>query len=206
MCKLCETKPVYEFTNQRKLCARCFINYFQRKVFYIIRKFKMIKNNDIISYEKRGDFRSVVLEDVLKMFAEKAMIGLVKLRSQVRDIDKKLITKKSLINSSKKYQAKRDKVKKAIPATLDTESDKLVHELINENVKDLKKLAPVQEKVIKPLYLFLDEEILLYAKIKKLKFKKKIEKKDKISNFIDDLEQKHPEIKRAIINSYLELF
>jgi len=64
--------------------------------------------------------------------------------------------------------------------------------------------------VIKPLYLFLDEEVLLYAKLKKLKFKKEIKgkktKKDKISNFIDDLEVKHPEIKHAIINSYLELY
>ena len=180
MCKLCEIKPVYEFTNQRKLCARCFINYFQKKVLYIIRKFEMIKNNDLIAYENKGDFRGVVLEDVLKMFSEKANIKLIK-----RD------------NS---------KAKKAIPATINTESDKIVHELIKGNVKNLRKLAPIQGKIIKPLYLFLDEEVLLYAKLKKLKFKKKTEKKDKISGFVDGLEQKHPEIKRAIINSYLELF
>lgn len=209
MCKLCEKNPVYEFTNQRKLCARCFINYFQKKVLYIIRKFKMIRNNDVVVYENKGNFRGVVLEDVLKMFAEKAMVDLVKLRSQARDIDKKLITKNSSVNSSKKFRAKRGKSrihKIAIPSTIDTESDKLVHNLIKGNVKSLKELGPVNKNLVKPLYLFLDEEVLLYAKLRKLKFKKQKIEKDKISSFIDDLEIKHPEIKRAIINSYLELY
>lgn len=174
-------KYVYEFTNQRKLTKAEFLKWFQKKVLYIIRKFKMIKNNDFVVYENKGDFRGVVLEDVLKMFAEKADIKLMKNKS----------------NKSTKI---------AIPATTDTESDKLVHNLIKGNAKSLKELGPVVGKIIKPLYLFLDEEVLLYAKLKKLKYKKKVEKKDKISNFIDDLEQKHPEIKRAIINSYLELF
>ena len=182
MCKLCNTKPVYEFTNQRKLCARCFINYFQKKALYIIRKFKMIKSGDVIVYKNKGDFRGVVLEDVLKMFSEKAMVEIIK-----NKLNKKI-------------------TKKAISSTIDIESDKIIHSLIKGNVKDLKKVSPVEKNIIKPLYLFLDEEVLLYAKLKKLKFKKKVEKKDKISSFIDDLETKHPEIKRAIINSYLELF
>ena len=196
MCKLCETKPVYEFTNQRKLCARCFINYFQKKVLYIIRKFKMIKNNDFVGYENKGDFRGVVLEDVLKMFSEKA------------DVDvHKLPASNSPTTHPKKQLTKPNKSAKiALSSTIDTESDKLVHELIKGNAKNLKEIAPVENKVVKPLYLFLDEEVLLYAKLKKLRYKRVIQKKDKISNFIDDLEVKHPEIKRAIINSYLELF
>ena len=96
--------------------------------------------------------------------------------------------------------------KKAIPLTIDTESNKLIHDLIKGNTKNLKELGPVVGKIIKPLYLFLDEEVLLYAKLKKLKFRKGTGEKDKISNFINDLEVKHPEIKHAIINSYLELF
>jgi len=182
MCKLCEKKPVYEFTNQRKLCARCFINYFQKKVLYIIRKFKMIRNNDIVVYENKGDFRGVVLEDVLKMFSEKAMVELI------RDKSNKKITKK------------------AISSTIDLEANKIVHSLIKGDIKDLKGVAPVENKVVKPLYLFLDEEVLLYAKLRKLKSKKQKMDKDKISKFIGELEKKHPEIKRAIVNSYLELF
>ena len=176
-------KYVYEFTNQRKLTKAEFLKWFQKKALYIIRKFKMIKNNDIVAYENKGDFRGVVLENVLKMFAEKGNVEIVKLPTP-----KKKITKK------------------AIPSTIDTESNKLIHELIKGNARNLKELGPVVGKIIKPLYLFLDEEVLLYAKLKKLKFRKGTGKKDKISTFVDDLEQKHPEIKRAIVNSYLELF
>ena len=199
-------KHVYEFTNQRKLTKSEFLRWFQKKVLYSIRKFGMIKNGDVVVYENKGDFRGVVLENVLKMFSGKGNVEIVKLRSQARDIDKKLITKNSLVNNSKKSQAKQGKVKIAMPLTINTESDKLVHNLIKGNAKNLKEFGPVVGKIIKPLYLFLDEEVLLYAKLKKLKFKKKVEKKDKISNFINDLEVKHPEIKHAIINSYLKLY
>ncbi len=176
-------KYVYEFTNQRKLTKSEFLKWFQKRVLYTIRKFGMIKNGDVIIYENKGGFRGVVLEDVLKMFSEKA--------------DVKLIKKNT-------FKSKRGKF--AIPNTLDIESDKIIHSLIEGDVKDLKKVSPAIGKTIKPLYLFLDEEVLLYAKLKNLKFKKKIEKKDKLSNFIDDLETKHPEIKQAIINGYLEIF
>lgn len=195
-------KHVYEFTNQRKLTKAEFLKWFQKKVLYIIRKFEMISNGDVIVYENKRDFRGVVLEDVLKMFAEKAMVSLHRIPTTARS---KQLIQKSLTNDHK-YRAKRDKIKIAVPNTLDTESDELVHELIKGNAKNLKKLAPVQGKTIKPLYLFLDKEVLLYAKLKKLKFRKRIEKKDKISNFVDDLETKHPEIKNAIINSYLKLY
>ena len=176
-------KYVYEFTNQRKLTKAEFLKWFQKKVLYTIRKFEMIKNGDVVIYENKGDFRGVVLEDVLKMFAEKADISI-----------------------HQSPTALKKKTKLAIPSTTDTISDKLIHELIKGNTKKLKELSPVNKNFVKPLYLFLDEEVLLYAKLKRLRFKKKIEKKDNISNFVNDLEEKHPEIKRAIINSYLELY
>ena len=48
----------------------------------------------------------------------------------------------------------------------------------------------------------------MYAKLKGLKFKpsKEKEKKNKISIFIDNLEEKHPEIKRAIVQNYTKSF
>ncbi len=177
MCKQCETKPVYEFTNKRKLCSSCFIRYFQKKVLYTIRKFKMAHSGDTIGHKNNRNFRDVVLEDVLKMFAEKANANLTKSMKNV------------------------DKI--AISSTLDSEADGITHRLMKKNAK--MKFSPVEKKIIKPLYLFLNEEILLYAKIKKLKFKKTKEKKDKISSFIDELEEKHPEIKRAIVNGILKM-
>ncbi|MBU2562463.1 MAG: hypothetical protein KKF68_02260 [Nanoarchaeota archaeon] len=180
MCNQCEKKPVYEFTNKRKVCARCFVKYFDKKARYIIRKFKMIKPGEIIGYENKKDFRGVVLEHVLKIFAEYSGIEIVKL-------------------SSKK---KVDKV--AISSTIDLEADKIIHCFVEGDVKKLKSFA-VEGRIIKPLYLFLNEEVLLYAKLRKLKFKKTSENKDEISRFLGNLEKKHPEVKRAIVNSWLEL-
>jgi hypothetical protein len=181
MCNQCEKKPVYEFTNQRKLCKSCFISYFQKKFLYTLRKFEMTKKGDVVGYENKGDFRNVVLEDLLKMYSSNNFVQIVKLPS------KKKITKK-VLNS-----------------TIDSESLGIIQGFINEKKINLNKFSPVKIKEIKPLYLFLDAEVLLYAKLKNLKFKKIQEKKDKISNFISELEQKHPEIKRAVINQYLEL-
>jgi len=101
-------------------------------------------------------------------------------------------------------RAKVDKI--AISSTIDQESNDFIYEIINGNLKKLNKIKPVWGKSIKPLYLFLDKEVLLYAKLKGLKFIKKKQKKDKISNFINELEKKHPEVKRAIVNSYLKLY
>ena len=112
MCKQCEKNPVYEFTNQRKLCRLCFIKYFHKKVFYTIRKFKMINNGDFIGYENKGDFRGVVLEEVLKMFSEKAMVEIVKKSKKANKI--------------------------AISNTIDLESDKIIHTLFKGNIKDIK--------------------------------------------------------------------
>lgn len=179
MCKLCETKPVYEFTNKRKVCKSCFVRYFQKKFLTTIRKFEMIKRGDVVSYNKSNDFRDVVLEDLLNMFSEKGMVEIMRLP-----------------NKSNKV---------AISSTIDSEADKIFHILVEGDAKNLKEVSPVDKKIIKPLYLFLDAEVLLYAKIKKLKFNKIKESKNKLSLFIDELEKKHPEIKRAILNSYLEL-
>ena len=142
----------------------------------------MIKREEIIGYEDKIDFRGVVLYDILKMFSKKAMIKIIKLPTREK-IDKK-----------------------AISSTIDSESDKITHILIQGKTSQLKELSPANKKIIKPLYLFLDEEIKLYAKLRKLRFNQEKIKQDKISSFINSLEKKHPEIKRAIVNSYLELY
>ncbi len=180
MCKLCSEKPVYEFTNKRKLCKTCFLHYFQKKVFYTIRKFGMVKQGDFVGYSKSGDFKGVVLEYTLKSISSKIGFQLVK--------------------SGKKA----DKI--AVDSSIDSEAESVLKTLINGNVSELKKNLPVVRNEVKPLYLFLDEEILLYARLKNLKFKKKAEKKNKVEEFEDEFEKKHPEVKRAVVNSLLELY
>jgi len=207
MCHLCKTKPIYEFTNKRKLCKKCFIKWFQKKVLYTIRKFNLINRVDVIGYENKGDFRGIVLEDVLKMFAEKAPVKIVKLHSpKARDIDMlttgsaKLFTKKVI--NAKKFSSR---IKLAVPLTMDIEAYKIINTLIKRDVKKLNEITLVNGKIIKPLYLFLDKEVLLYAKLKGFKFKKQKIKKNDVEKFIDKLEKKHPEVKRAVVNGVLGL-
>jgi hypothetical protein len=180
MCKLCETNPVYEFTNQRKLCKRCFINYFYKKFLFTIRKFEMINSKDVIGYKKGGDFKSAVLEEMLDFISKKYNFNIVKLPNK-----------------------KASKI--AVNSSLDSESAKIMEILIDRKSTDLKSCFPVVSKEIKPLYLFLDEEILLFAKIKEIKFKEYKKNRGKIEDLTDEMEKNHPEVKRAIVNSFLKL-
>ncbi|MEK6875082.1 MAG: hypothetical protein AABX30_00155 [Nanoarchaeota archaeon] len=150
-----------------------------------------MRQREIIGYNNksangRGNFKDVVLEEMLKIFSKKLHIQLIKLPSKKR-IDKL-----------------------AVSSTLDSEAYEITDILINNNYGELKKIKPIVKIkwriIIKPLYLFLNEEIFLYAKLRKLKFKNIEKDKNKLRRFINELEQKHPEIKRAIVNSFLKLY
>lgn len=177
MCKICETKPVHVFTNKRKVCKTCFIRWFQSKVLYTIKKFSMVKKGDVIGYKPGRGFREAVLEDVLRYYETRAPVEVVKL-------------------PNKKVN------KRAISSTSDMIAKEIVSNLINGNLKNIKE-RPVEGQIIKPLYLFLDKEVLLYAKLRNLKFTKSKDSEDKLDRFIDSMEKKHPEVKRAIVNGYL---
>ncbi|MFH1787585.1 MAG: hypothetical protein ABH811_02235 [archaeon] len=219
MCIKCETDSVYEFTNKRKVCKVCFIKWFQKKVLYTIRKFNLIKSGDLIGYKIGNDFRHVVLEDVLKMYAEKGFVELLPVCSDLQisnseltlsslSLKKKLRGNVYINKKEKSLGVSQDKLRKidkiAIPSTIDLESDKIVHGIIKGDIKNLKYSGAVDGNIIKPLYLFLDKEVLLYAKLKVLKFEgiKKV-KDDKISEFINELEKKHPEVKRAVVKGMM---
>ena len=191
MCKQCEKNPVYEFTNKRKLCKQCFVRYFHKKFLYIIRKFGMVRQSDVVQYKNDGGFRGVGLDEMLKMFSERAHVKLVKKGKSHRSVYPKLRSKGA--------------IRIAIDSTLDSEAEEIVHARIKKDAKKL-KVPPVEGKIIRPLYLFLDKEVLLYAKIRRLKFNEKKVVKDKVSKFVDLMEETHPEVKRAIVNSYLKLY
>ncbi len=222
MCQQCETKPVYEFTNKRKVCKTCFIRWFEKKVFYTIRKFEMTSQGETISFEKGNGFRSVVLENVLETFSEKAGNKIVRLsRNKLLEIcnsqssspdcslkGNKLSKKNSLINSFGKLRVNGNEqanLKIATPETSDSIAEKIIREII-EGKLDMKKHAPIGGNVIKPLYLFLDKEVSLYAKLRGLKFKKEKSKGNKIDEFLEEMDKKHPELYHAVVNSYLELY
>ena len=142
----------------------------------------MIERGEKIFFKNGNSFADAVLNDLLKMYSDKGSVEIVK-------------------------DGKAKKI--AVSLTTDSEADEIVHVLVKGNVNKLKQ-GPVEnidgKTIIKPLYLFLEKEVLLYAKIKRLKFKIVEKKKDKLSLFVEDLEKKHPEIKQSIIGSYGELF
>ena len=91
--------------------------------------------------------------------------------------------------------------------TTDSVADEIVHEVVSG---DLKKggIKPKKGKIIRPLYLFLDKEVLLYAKLRGLKHasaQPTRPKQDRLEKFVDELEEKHPEIRHAIVNGMLGL-
>ncbi|MBT3398104.1 hypothetical protein HOA55_04330 [archaeon] len=61
-----EKRYVWEFTNQRKLTKKEFIDYFGRKVFRTIRKYGMLPSNKIIKLKESGDLNTMVLVEVLE--------------------------------------------------------------------------------------------------------------------------------------------
>jgi hypothetical protein len=180
MCKKCETNSVYEFTNKRKLCSSCFIRYFDKKFLYINRKFNLLKKGDVVLIKGKGNAVKV-LNYVLNKFKDKLQIKI----------------------SNKNYN------KIAESSCIDSEAEKFLDILINKNIKYMKEVNIIEKiekkQIIKPLYLFTDEEILLYAKLNKIPFRKESIKKENISSFLNKLEKNHPEVKRAVINSFLEI-
>lgn len=140
----------------------------------------MIDIKDIVGYKKGNDFKSVVLEEMLKFISESYNFNVTKLpNSKVNKI--------------------------AITSSLDSESAKILNILIKGKSSELKTCFPIFGKEIKPLYLFLDEEITLFARLKELKFGELKNSKDKVVNLTDEMEKTHPEVKRAVVNSFLKL-
>ena len=57
---------VWEFTNQKKLNKKEFIDYFERKIFRTIRKSKMLPKNRVIKLKKSAETNYLVLKSVLE--------------------------------------------------------------------------------------------------------------------------------------------
>lgn len=73
---------------------------------------------------------------------------------------------------------------------------------------ELKNLMPkviVNRKIIvRPFYFMLDKEIELYAKLKQIKITK-IKRDNDVRKWLDEYEEKHLELKNAIVNSLLKV-
>ncbi len=59
-------KYVWQFTNQKKLTKKEFVDYFERKIFRTIRKYEMLPKNKIIQLKKSNNLNTIVLKKVLE--------------------------------------------------------------------------------------------------------------------------------------------
>ncbi len=207
--------PVWEFTNKRKLCASCFSRYFEKKFLNTVRKFKLFSACDKVqvkceSEDKLSEIKRQTLSFVLEKMRAKLNIALVK----------------------------RNATKKASVDSVDNIASCLLDCFVNKRLRNMKRCGPIRKEkigkrwitIVKPFYLFLDAEILLYAKIKKIvkpnilqqwpfrpgesfmlsglrevgESKNKMRKK--LLLFLDELEKKHPEVKHAIVQGYLSVY
>ncbi|MFH0831510.1 MAG: TIGR00269 family protein [archaeon] len=72
MCRQCEIHPVYELTNRRKFCEKCFCRFFEKKVFSTIRRYKMFSARDKVAVACSGGKDSMVVLHILHKIAKKA--------------------------------------------------------------------------------------------------------------------------------------
>lgn len=190
MCRLCETSAVYELTNKRKFCKKCFCRYFEKKVLHTIRKYSMLNNTKKIFVIYSG-IKEKIIFIILKKISEKKGISLSKIKKCIKT------------NKNQKI---------ALEQCLDDEAILIVMNLLDESPKfDFvgPEIRINGSTNIKPLYFCLDKEIELYAKINGIKGKARTNEKDilklKVINFVNLMEKKHPEIKNAIVNAMLEI-
>ncbi len=87
--------------------------------------------------------------------------------------------------------------------SLDDISNKILHIIMYGDGR-IEKMKPKNQ----PLYFLSNKEILLYAKIKKIrgKLKKnKDNKVEKIDKFIQEIEKRNPDVRHDIVNALLEV-
>lgn len=65
------------------------------------------------------------------------------------------------------------------------------------------RISPADGNKIRPFYLMTEKEIEIYASLKHIGGKPK--KKNRARQMLDEMEKKHPEVKRAIVQSWFQL-
>lgn len=98
--------------------------------------------------------------------------------------------------------------KARIKATGETADDISV-EIIESQMRyspNMKKLFPRNQNHIRPFYFVLNKELAIYSMLVGIKFKPReyFGKKKKIKEFLDHLEEKHPEIKNNIVHAFIK--
>jgi len=159
---------VITLQNNKELNEAQFLSYFEKKVLYTIRKFRLLDQVDLqakanlnvkslLSMKKIGPYAisQESLDDIALMTLEAFMTE--------RDIKKRT---------------------KLLLPIIDTDKE--------------------NRKIIRPFYFMTENEMNLYSKLKKIRLKKE-KKSSLLSEWLDDFEKRHLEVKNAIVMSALRL-
>lgn len=182
-CIKCTKKSEIKLGHIGDTCKSCFLKIAEKRVRKQLRINSQIKKNDKILFINNGSKEFYVGEYLFKKI--------------IKGLPVKITTKKSskLNISAKKHS------KIIIPWSLDDEAEQFLNFVFNK-----KKQSRFSKKTIKLLKCLSEEEIEMFAKIKKFKYKKpKTKQKPKIRQMLDLLEQRYPGYKFSLLNSIKSL-
>ena len=177
-CIKCRKKAGISLRHIGSVCKSCFLKIVEKRVRKELRTKKLIRKNDRILVVDNGSKEFAVGHYLLKNIIKNLPVKIAKIKTN----------KAILPKTTKKY----DKV--IIPWSLDDEAEDFLNALFNS-----KKQTKSSKKAIKLLMNISDEEIGLFAKIKKFKYRKR--KKSKIKQMLDMLEKRYPGYKFSLLNS-----
>lgn len=159
------------------LCYSCFAEVIEKRVRKSLREQDWLKPGQKVVFIDDSTLKAAVAKYLLKSI----------FKGQPFDID----FKKASISSVEKAAKGYDRI--ILPWSMDDETEQFLAALM-----DNKKLP--KAKYIKLLVTLLDEEIILFARIKKLEGR--IKKKSKLSRMLDDLEKRYPGSKFGLLRSF----
>lgn len=180
-CAYCRRKSVIIIT--KPLCKNHFTHYLERKVKKTIKKFGLINPKKKILVVNLGDASSATAIYLMKKFYPDVDV--------VDEKDKNKIIKNN------------DQI--VLNHNLDDEAENIMTSIAQGNKKRLAELGPKTFNMVKPLYLCTQEEIKVYAKLKKLKFKTSKSKKSDMKKLLDNFDKRYKGVKHSIVSSYLDI-
>jgi len=101
------SNTVWEFTNQKKLSKKEFIDYFERKIFRTIRKYQMLHRDKVVKLKSSPYLNTKVLKTVLEekfqvKFTSKPTLSSDNLSQLAEDIFKDILQGKFIEPSQEK--------------------------------------------------------------------------------------------------------
>lgn len=181
-CIKCNQKSSISMKHLGDLCKPCFVKVVEKRVRKELRTKNPLKKNNKIVIINNNSKESAVSEYLLKKI--------------IKDLPVDITLKKSTkLNLSSKTLKKYNKI--IIPWSLEDEISEFIESLFNKT-----SITKFSKKSIKLLKVLSEEEIAMYAKIKKLEYNKQIKrKKSKVKIMLDNLENRYPGYKFSLLNS-----